>query len=217
MPSHVKNFFTTGLPRSPTPLTEVCREVLESIVPYPTGNVHPRFWAWYMGSSNLTRALGDFLAAIQGSNLGGGNHAAADMVQQVVTWCKEMVGFPQPASGTLVSSGSVANLIRLTVARNAKAGIDARERGKRTLRAEAAHCRISGQPRQNQPTDRGAHCGLSSDLALGRSVSSPSLVCPSFFPAAHCHAPACEVAHEEPDASCSGGPKRRAATGIAAR
>ena len=46
-------------------------------MPYPMGNVHPRFWSWYMGSSNFTGALGDFLAAIQGSNLGGGNHAAA--------------------------------------------------------------------------------------------------------------------------------------------
>ena len=66
---------------------------------YPMGNVHPRFWAWYMGSSNFTGAIGDFLAAIQGSNLGGGNHAAALMDQQVVDWLKDMVGFPAPPAG----------------------------------------------------------------------------------------------------------------------
>ena len=64
-------------------------------MPYPMGNIHPRFWSWYMGSSNFTGALGDFLAAVQGSNLGGGNHAAALMDQQVVDWCKEMMGFPR--------------------------------------------------------------------------------------------------------------------------
>ena len=80
-------------------------------MPYPMGNIHPRFWAWYMGSSNFTGALADFLAAIQGSNLGGGNHAAALMDQQVVDWCKEMIGFPASASGTLVSGGSMANMI----------------------------------------------------------------------------------------------------------
>jgi glutamate/tyrosine decarboxylase-like PLP-dependent enzyme len=99
------------------------------------GNVHPRFWAWFMGSSNFTGALGDFLAAIQGSNLGGGNHAAALLDRQVVGWCKQMVGFPATASGTLVSGGSMANLIGLTVARNVKAGIDIREHGVAALPA----------------------------------------------------------------------------------
>lgn len=129
MPAEVKDFFATALPRSPASVSEVYRQVAENVMPYPMGNVHPRFWSWYMGSSNFTGALGDFLAAIQGSNLGGGNHAAALLDQQVVNWCKEMMGFPASASGTLVSGGSMANIIGLTVARNAKAGIDVREHG----------------------------------------------------------------------------------------
>ncbi|MDG4852730.1 MULTISPECIES: aspartate aminotransferase family protein [unclassified Mesorhizobium] len=129
MPVEVRAFFSAPLPRSPAPIAEVYGDVARNVMAYPMGNIHPRFWSWYMGSSNFTGALGDFLAAIQGSNLGGGNHAAGLMDSQVVDWCKEMVGFPASASGTLVSGGSMANLIGLTVARNAKAGVDVRERG----------------------------------------------------------------------------------------
>lgn len=129
MPPEVRNAFDEALPREPNSLASVYQEVAERVMSYPMGNVHPRFWAWYMGSSNFTGALADFLAAIQGSNIGGGNHAAARVDQQVVDWCKEMIGFPPSASGTLVSGGSMANMIALIVARNVKAGVDVRERG----------------------------------------------------------------------------------------
>lgn len=129
MPAEVREAFAAPLPHFPAPLAAVYGEVSRTVMSYPMGNIHPRFWAWYMGSSNFTGALGDFLAAIQGSNLAGGNHAAGLMDSQVVNWCKEMLGFPASASGTLVSGGSVANIIGLTVARNTRAGIDVREHG----------------------------------------------------------------------------------------
>ena len=89
MPEDVRAIFAEPLPRTPRPLADVYRDVAANVMAYPMGNIHPRFWSWYMGSSNFTGAIGDFLAAVQGSNLGGGNHAAALMDRQVVDWCKE--------------------------------------------------------------------------------------------------------------------------------
>ncbi|HXW29519.1 MAG TPA: pyridoxal-dependent decarboxylase [Xanthobacteraceae bacterium] len=129
MPADVRSRFSTPLPRGPEPLGDIYQMLTETVMRYPMGNIHPRFWSWYMGSSNFTGALGDFLAAIQGSNLGGGDHAAVLMDQQVVNWCKQIIGFPASASGTLVSGGSMANIIGLTVARNQRAGVDVREHG----------------------------------------------------------------------------------------
>ena len=120
---------STGLPQEPTLLGQVYDELLAHVRPYPMGNIHPRFWGWYMGASNFTGALGDFLAGVDGSNLGGGATAATKVEEQVIDWLKEMVGMPADASGTLTSGGSMANMVGLTVARNALAGVDVRQEG----------------------------------------------------------------------------------------
>ena len=129
MPAERRATFSAPLPVEASPLADVMGEVWDNILDYPMGNTHPRFWMWYMGASSLTGALADFLAAFDGSNLGGGNHAAAQCERQVIGWLKEIAGFPPTASGTLTSGGSAANLIALTVARNRAAPADLREDG----------------------------------------------------------------------------------------
>ncbi|MCO5066178.1 MAG: aspartate aminotransferase family protein [Rhizobiaceae bacterium] len=129
MPDEVRARLAARLPRQPTPLADVYETLRETVLSYPMGNIHPRFWSWYMGTGNFTGALGDFIAAVQGSNLGGGSHAAALLDQQLVGWLRAMVGFPDDGGGTLASGGSMANLLCLTVARNAMAGADIREKG----------------------------------------------------------------------------------------
>ncbi|MCC5968697.1 MAG: aminotransferase class V-fold PLP-dependent enzyme [Pararhodobacter sp.] len=129
MPDPIRAGFKTGLPEAPQPLDAVFEEMQARVFPWAMGNNHPRFWGWYMGAGCFTGALADFLAAIDGSNLGSGDTAASKVDEQVTDWLRQILGFPQGASGTLVNGGSMANLIGLTAARNAMAGTDLRKNG----------------------------------------------------------------------------------------
>lgn len=131
VPAEVKARLRSPVPRLPEPAESIYEAFRRDILPYRMGNIHPRFWAWYMGNGTFTGALGDFLAAVMNSNVGGGNHVAPLVEAQVIDWMRAMMGLPAGTSGLLTSGGSAANLIGITVARNTRCGYDVRHDGVR--------------------------------------------------------------------------------------
>jgi len=131
IPADVRSFFKGPVPRKPEGAERAYADFREQVLPHPMGNIHPRFWGWVMGTGTPLGALAEMLAAGMNPNMGGGDHVANLVEAQVLDWCKEMLGFPPEASGLLVSGGSMANLVGLTVARSARAGFDVRRRGVR--------------------------------------------------------------------------------------
>jgi len=129
VPETVRGQLEEPLPWDGQPLAEVYAAFQERVLPYPTGNIHPRFWGWVMGTGSATAMLADMLAAGMNSHLAGYDQSAALVEMQVLTWLKALMGFPADASGVLVSGGTAANLDGLMAARVAKAGYNVREEG----------------------------------------------------------------------------------------
>lgn len=124
IPEATREHFRQPVPRRRQSEESVYREFIEYVLPYPLGNLHPRFWGWVSGSGSAHGMLADFLASSMNSSLNGFQQAPELVEQQVLDWIKELMGFPKTASAVMVSSGSLANFVGLAAARNAKASGD---------------------------------------------------------------------------------------------
>ena len=74
--------------------TSLLAEFKRDILPYGTGNIHPRFFGWVHGAGNVAGAMGDMLAGFMNCNVGGRDHVAVHVERQVIDWCKAIFGFP---------------------------------------------------------------------------------------------------------------------------
>lgn len=124
MPDEARARFNSPVPQHPEGAEAAYADFMEQVLPYPLGNTHPRFWGWVIGTGTPLGMFSEMLAAGMNATVFGGDHAPALVEEQTLNWLKEMLGYPAEASGLLVSGGTVANLIGLTVARNTMANGD---------------------------------------------------------------------------------------------
>jgi len=129
IPGEVRKRFAQPLPTSGAAPETVYQDYLDWVRPWPPGNLHPRFWGWVIGTGTPFTALAEMLAAGLNPNVSGFDDAPALVEDQVIDWCRQLMGFPEGASGLLVSGASMANLHGLAVARNRRAGFDVRRVG----------------------------------------------------------------------------------------
>jgi len=129
IPEKVRENLKKPLPMEPQGAKKTYQDFLVNVLPHPMGNIHPRFWGWVEGTGTPFGMLAEMLAAGMNPDVAGADHVASYVETQVLDWLKEMLGYPAEASGLLVSGGSMANLVGLTVARNTMAEFDVRQHG----------------------------------------------------------------------------------------
>jgi aromatic-L-amino-acid/L-tryptophan decarboxylase len=137
IPPAIRASLRERLPVEAQPLRQIHAEFMARILPYGSGNVHPRFFGWVNGGGNVFGMLGEMLAAGLNSNLGGRDHTPIDVERQVVRWSAELLGLPETAGGLLVTGTSFANFIGVLIAKVAVLGPTVRSAGWRGERVTA--------------------------------------------------------------------------------
>lgn len=121
--------FTAPPPSTGQGLAATYEEFQSLILPHLTGNLHPRFWGWVIGSGAPSSMVGDWLAAFTNGVPTLFDEASLRTELQVIEWIKQLLGISAEASGVLTTGVSEATLIALTVARYAAFGETLKQEG----------------------------------------------------------------------------------------
>ncbi len=107
------------LPREGQSPADILDRFAETVLPFPMGNGHPRFFGWVNSPPAHLSVIAELLAAAMDPSAAGGDHAAIYVERAAVRWLMGLVEFPTEGSmGILVSGGSMASLTCLAAARH---------------------------------------------------------------------------------------------------
>src|SRR4051812_43212109 len=111
-------------PEEPEPFDAALGTLLDDVLPFTSNGAHPRFFAYVPFAGTWPGALGDFVASAANVYSGSWQEGAGptQLELEIIDWFKTWVGFPETATGTLVTGGSAANLSAIACAREARAG-----------------------------------------------------------------------------------------------
>lgn len=132
------NFRETG--RSLDEVLDILKKEVDTYGINPASGGH---LGYIPGGGVYPTAMGDYLAAITNRYAGifFANPGAVRLENQLIRWMCSIIGYPESALGNLASGGSIANLIAIVTARDAK-NIKSKEVEKAVfyLTAQVHHC-----------------------------------------------------------------------------
>lgn len=125
----VASYFSQALPADAWAMEDILTGIRDYVVPFATGNLHPRFMGWVHGSGTPVGIVGELIAAGLNLNCGGRNHVGIEIERQIVQWTYEAFGYPETASGLFVTGSSMANFLATIIAKTETIGTQSREKG----------------------------------------------------------------------------------------
>ncbi|MHA2306311.1 MAG: pyridoxal phosphate-dependent decarboxylase family protein, partial [Candidatus Hodarchaeales archaeon] len=70
IPKIVKTIFESKIPEEGQNREKIYQEFIEYVLPYPLGNIHPRFWGWVYGTGTPFGVLAGILSSTLNSDTG---------------------------------------------------------------------------------------------------------------------------------------------------
>ena len=103
-----------ALDGSPDP--DLVETLFRDIVPFATGNTHPRFFGWVHGTGSAAGVLAELVAATMNANMGGRDQGGAHVERAVIDFLRGVAGW-DGGSGLVTTGTSQATILALCCAR----------------------------------------------------------------------------------------------------
>ena len=92
MPLAVRGALSEPIPYEGIGAEAAYAEFVQNVLPYPDGNLHPRFFGWVKGNGTPLGMMADMLAAGLNPHMAGFNQAPALVEQQLIDWLATLLG-----------------------------------------------------------------------------------------------------------------------------
>lgn len=124
-------FPPTRLPERGVDAGELLQRITPLLLDHSLYNGHPQFLGYITSSPAPLGVLADLLAATINQNCGlrDLSPAANEIELQTIDWLAELIGYPRPCGGIMVSGGNVANMLGFFAARKARLSWPVRSEG----------------------------------------------------------------------------------------
>ena len=144
-------------PQEAESLYEILADVDRIIVPGLTHWNHPGFFAYFANSASVPGILGEMLTSALNVNamLWKTSPAATELEQVVTDWLRQVIGLGPGWFGMITDTASVSTFLALAAAREARPGLQIRERGM-AGRADLPVLRVYTSAQSHSSVDKGA-------------------------------------------------------------